>query len=105
MVTNGRVAMITGAGTGIGRCSALALLKDEYSVVLAGRRLEYLQGTAEAAGNFSLHAIPVSTDVRDPRSVKALFAKTYETLGHLDVLFNNTGIGAPSVPFSDITYT
>jgi NAD(P)-dependent dehydrogenase (short-subunit alcohol dehydrogenase family) len=104
MDSNGRVAIVTGAGTGVGKYSALALLRDGYSVVLAGRRLERLQSTVEAATDCRSRAIPVSTDVGDPQSVHALFAKTYETFGHLDVLFNNAGTGAPPIPFEDLTY-
>ncbi|MFC1930190.1 SDR family oxidoreductase [Chloroflexota bacterium] len=104
MDSNERVAIVTGAGTGIGKYSALALLRDGYSVVLAGRRLERLQSTMEAAADCSSRALPVPTDVGDPQSVQALFAKTYETFGRLDVLFNNAGTGAPPIPFEDLTY-
>ena len=104
MDSNGRVAIVTGAGTGIGKYSALALLRDGYSVVLAGRRLEHLQSTVEAAADCSPLALPIPTDVRNPQSVQALFAKTYDTFGHLDVLFNNAGTGAPPIPFEDLTY-
>jgi len=104
MDSNGRVAIVTGAGTGIGRYSALALLRDGYSVVLAGRRLERLQSTVEAATDCSSRALPVPTDVGEPQSVKALFAKTYKTFGRLDVLFNNAGIGGPPVLLEDLTY-
>ncbi len=104
MDSNGRVAIVTGAGTGIGKYSALALLRDGYSVVLAGRRLERLQSTVEAAADCSSRALPVPTDVGDPQSVQALFAKTYETFKRLDVLFNNAGTGAPSIPFEELTY-
>ena len=104
MDSNGRVAIVTGAGTGIGKYSALALLRDGYSVVLAGRRLERLQSTVEAAADCRSRALPVPTDVGDPQSVQALFAKTYETFGRLDVLFNNAGTGAPPIPFEDLTY-
>ena len=104
MDTNGKVAIVTGAGSGIGKHSALALLQDGYSVVLAGRRLERLQGTVEEAGDCSVRVLPVPTDVRDPQSVQALFAKTYEKIGRLDVLFNNAETGAPPIPFEDLTY-
>ncbi|MEE8414576.1 MAG: SDR family oxidoreductase [Dehalococcoidales bacterium] len=104
MDSNGRVAIVTGAGTGIGKHSALALLRDGYSVVLAGRRLERLQSTVEAAADSSSRALPAPTDVSDPQSVQALFAKTYETFGRLDVLFNNAGTGGPPVLFEDLTY-
>lgn len=104
MDSNKRVAIVTGAGSGIGKYSALALLKDGYSVVLAGRRLEPLQSTLAEAADGSSRALVVTTDVGDPQSVKALFAQTYETFGRLDVLFNNAGIGGPPVPFEDLTY-
>lgn len=104
MDSNGRVAVVTGAGSGIGKSSALALLRNGYSVVLAGRRLELLQSTAEAEEEFKSRALPVQTDVGDPQAVQALFAKTHETFGRLDVLFNNAGTGAPPVPFEDLTY-
>ncbi len=104
MDSNGRVAVVTGAGSGIGKSSALALLRDGYSVVLAGRRSEPLQSTVEAAADCRSRALPVPTDVTDPQSVQALFAKTCETFGRLDVLFNNAGTGGPPVPFEDLTY-
>ncbi len=104
MDSNGKVAIVTGAGTGIGKSSALALLRDGYSVVLAGRRLERLQSTMEEATDCSSRALPVPTDVGDPQSVQALFARTYETFGRLDVLFNNAGTSAPPIPFEELTY-
>ncbi len=104
MDSNGRVAVVTGAGTGIGKYSALALLRDGYSVVLAGRRLELLQSTVEEAADSGSRALPVPADVTDPQSVKDLFAKTYETFGRLDLLFNNAGTGGPPVLFEDLTY-
>lgn len=99
-----KVAIVTGAGTGIGRASALALLRGGYSVALAGRRMEPLEQTLDQAGNAASRAIAVSTDVGDPASVRALFAKTLESFGRLDVLFNNAGVGAPPVPMEDLTY-
>ena len=104
MDSNGRVAMVTGAGSGIGRSSALALLRDGYSVVLAGRRAETLQETVEEAGELASRALLVPTDVRDPEAVRSLFARGQEAFGRLDVLFNNAGTGAPPVPFEDLTY-
>src|SRR5689334_4168175 len=96
----GKVAVVTGAGTGVGRAVALALLGDGYGVALAGRRKEKLEAvTAEAKGGKPL---VVPTDVRDVASIRALFAKTKETFGRLDVLFNNAGIGAPPVPMEDL---
>ena len=104
MDSNGRVAIVTGAGSGIGRSSALALLRDGYSVALAGRRAETLQATVDAAGEAGWRALAVVADVREPQDVRALFARTHETFGRLDVLFNNAGTGAPPVPFEDLTY-
>ena len=98
----GKVAIITGAGTGIGRHTALALLAEGYSVVLAGRRLELLQEVVEESGAGE-RALAVPTDVADPDSVAALFAKTREAFGRLDLLFNNAGTGAPPVPLEDLS--
>jgi NAD(P)-dependent dehydrogenase (short-subunit alcohol dehydrogenase family) len=99
----GKVALITGAGSGIGRATGLALLSEGYSVVLAGRRRAALEQTAEAAGPARAHALVVPTDVGDPQSVSTLFATTKETFGRLDLLFNNAGTGAPAVPLEDLT--
>ena len=104
MSSNGRVAVITGAGTGIGKASALALLSDGYSVALAGRRTTPLEETVAEAGEDGSRAIVVSTDVGDPDSVKALFDDTRDAFGRLDVLFNNAGTGAPPVLLEDLTY-
>ena len=92
-----KVAIVTGAGSGIGRAVALALLNEGYAVGLAGRRLQALQETAAAAPNPDL-ALPVSTDVADESSVAALFSAVKEKYARLDVVFNNAGIGAPPVP-------
>ena len=104
MTSNGRVALVTGAGTGIGKASALALLADGYSVALAGRRIAPLEETVAEAGEDGERTIVVSTDVGDPASVKNLFAKTKEAFGRLDVTFNNAGTGAPPVLLEDLTY-
>ncbi len=95
-----KIALVTGAGSGIGRAAALALSTAGYSVVLAGRRLPELEKTAALANN----SLPVVTDVSSPESVAALFAKIQTTFGRLDVLFNNAGMGAPSIPIEDLTY-
>ena len=104
MKAHERVAVVTGAGTGIGRAVSLALLNDGYRVVLAGRRAGPLEQTARDAGEAVARALTVPTDVTDPAAVKRLFARTKEAFGRLDVLFNNAGIGAPAVPFEDVTF-
>jgi NAD(P)-dependent dehydrogenase (short-subunit alcohol dehydrogenase family) len=97
-------AIVTGAGSGIGRVVALALLNDGYSVALAGRREDALRDTAAQAGNRAAHALVVPTDVADPSSVKRLFKITKDAFGRLDLLFNNAGTGAPPVPLEELTY-
>ena len=104
MSTTGRVVIITGAGTGIGRRTALALWTEGYNVVLAGRREEPLHETVQEAGVPDDRALVVPTDVREPEAVQNLFAKTKAKYGRLDVLFNNAGTGAPSVPLEDLSY-
>jgi NAD(P)-dependent dehydrogenase (short-subunit alcohol dehydrogenase family) len=103
MTSHHRVAIVTGAGSGIGKASALALLRDGYRVVLAGRRVEALEQTA-AQSLAGERALPFSTDVSNPESVRALFAATKEKFGRLDVLFNNAGISAPAVPLEDLSF-
>ena len=103
MSVEGKVAMITGAGTGIGRACSLALLREGYAVVLAGRRLEPLEETIAAAGEAGVRTLAVPTDVGNPEQVKALFAKTVERFGRMDLLFNNAGMGAPGIPLEDLT--
>ena len=98
-----KVAIVTGAGTGIGRSAALALAKAGYAVTLAGRRVEPLEETAKLAG-VQARTLAVPTDVGDPASVKALFAATQEAFGRLDVLFNNAGMGTPAIPMEELTY-
>lgn len=99
-----RVALVTGAGTGIGRAVALALLADGYAVALAGRRVEPLVETVRLAGPAGAQALAVPADVRDPVSVRALFDRVRVEWGRLDVLFNNAGVGAPAVPLEELTY-
>jgi NAD(P)-dependent dehydrogenase (short-subunit alcohol dehydrogenase family) len=99
-----KIAIVTGAGTGIGKCTALALLQEGYSVALAGRHVEPIEMTVKEAGHFGSQALVVPTDVREPASVRALFTKTREMFGRLDLLFNNAGISAPPVPLEDLTY-
>ncbi|MCW5603785.1 MAG: SDR family oxidoreductase [Burkholderiales bacterium] len=104
MAADNRVAVVTGAGTGIGKASALALLKDGYSVAFAGRRKEPLEEALKAGGADAARAIAVPTDVSDPASVAALFEKTLKAFGRVDVLFNNAGQNAPGVPFEDLPF-
>jgi NAD(P)-dependent dehydrogenase (short-subunit alcohol dehydrogenase family) len=104
MGSDGRVAIVTGGGTGIGKHSALALLRDGYSVTIGGRRPEPLEATVEEAGTDAERLLAVPTDVGDPDSVRALFARTKEAFGRLDVLFNNAGHGAPRVPLEELAY-
>jgi len=104
MAAHNRVAIVTGGGTGIGKAAALALLKDGYRVAVAGRRKEPLEKAIAEAGVEAGRALAVPTDVADPKSVQALFAKTKQTFGRLDVLFNNAGVGAPGVPMEDLTF-
>ncbi|NVN88670.1 MAG: SDR family oxidoreductase [Rhodopseudomonas sp.] len=97
-----KIAIVTGAGTGVGRAASLALMQAGFTVVLAGRRLAMLQETqklGEAIGN----SLPVTADMADPASIAALFATTVEKFGRLDLLFNNAGMGAPPLPFEDLS--
>ena len=103
MASAGKVAIVTGAGSGIGKASALALSREGYTVVLAGRRKELLEGVArEAKPGARILAVP--TDIADVASIRALFARTKETFGRLDLLFNNAGIGAPAGPLEDLPF-
>ncbi len=103
MKPNGKFAMVTGAGSGIGRRAALALLAEGYGVALAGRHGETLEATAEMAGDDAERALAVVTDVGDAESVAALFVETVESFGRLDLLFNNAGITAPAIPLEEVT--
>jgi len=96
--------LVTGAGSGIGRAVALAFLREGSRVVLAGRRQERLEGTAAAAGGAGALALVVPSDVSDPDSVRALFTKTKDAYGRLDVLFNNAGRSGPGVALEDLSY-
>ena len=99
-----KVAIVTGAGTGVGRAVALALMKEGYALALAGRRLDKLEDVASEGEAIGGKSIVVQTDVGEPEQVKALFAKTKQAFGRLDVLFNNAGIGAPAVPLEDLPF-
>ncbi len=99
-----KVAIVTGAGTGIGKAVASAMLGAGYCVAFAGRRAEPLQDAIAATGAPATRAIAVPTDVANPESVRALFARTREAFGRLDVLFNNAGVGAPPVNLEDLTF-
>jgi NAD(P)-dependent dehydrogenase (short-subunit alcohol dehydrogenase family) len=101
---DGKIALVTGAGSGIGRAVSLALQAAGYSVVLAGRRGKELQSTAAMASPSGGTMLPVPADVSDPASVKALFASAQAAFGRLDVLFNNAGRNAPSVPMEDLSF-
>jgi NAD(P)-dependent dehydrogenase (short-subunit alcohol dehydrogenase family) len=99
-----KVALVTGAGTGIGKAVALAFLQEGYRVTLTGRRKELLEQAVVEAGTGAGQALIVPTDVRDPASVRALFTQTKEAFGRLDVLFNNAGVSAPGIPLEDLSY-
>jgi NAD(P)-dependent dehydrogenase (short-subunit alcohol dehydrogenase family) len=100
-----KIAMVTGAGSGIGKHVAIALAREGYTVVLAGRRPKSLEDTAlEVKSASRLQALVVAADVSDPGSVRELFAKTRNAFGRLDLLFNNAGISGPAVPLEDLTY-
>jgi NAD(P)-dependent dehydrogenase (short-subunit alcohol dehydrogenase family) len=99
-----KVALVTGAGTGIGKAVALAFLQEGYRVTLTGRRKELLERAVVEAGTAAGQALIVPTDVRDPASVRALFTQTQEAFGRLDVLFNNAGVSAPGIPLEDLSY-
>jgi NAD(P)-dependent dehydrogenase (short-subunit alcohol dehydrogenase family) len=104
MSTSSKVAIVTGAGSGIGKAVALALLKEGYHVALAGRRKERLEEAVAEARPAADRALVVPTDVSDPQSVRALFARTKEAFGRLDLLFNNAGTNAPGIPLEELSY-
>lgn len=99
-----KIAIVTGAGTGIGKAAALALLKDGYHVTLAGRRPALLEQVVSSAGPAGSRTLIVPTDVSDHTAVRTLFVRTKEAFGRLDVLFNNAGVGAPGVLLEDLSY-
>ncbi|MDA7946955.1 MAG: SDR family oxidoreductase [Hyphomicrobiaceae bacterium] len=102
-MTEGRIAFVTGAGSGIGRATALLLQKNGYAVVLTGRRMDALEETAAMAEEGGGKMFAVSMDVADPASVAAAFTQTKDTFGRLDLLFNNAGTSAPGVPMEELT--
>jgi NAD(P)-dependent dehydrogenase (short-subunit alcohol dehydrogenase family) len=104
MAKASRIAVITGAGSGIGKASALALMRNGWSVVLAGRRKELLEGVAKEGQATGQRSLVVPTDVADAASIRNLFAQTKAAFGRLDLLFNNAGIGAPAVPMEDLPF-
>ena len=104
MAVSKKVALVTGAGSGIGKHIALALLRNDYSVVLAGRRMAALEETMAAAGALAAHALPVSADVSDQASVKVLFATISQQFGRLDLLFNNAGIFTKSASLEEVDF-
>jgi len=104
MAAHNRVAVVTGAGTGIGKASALALLRDGYRVVLTGRRKEMLDQVIAEAGAAGERATAIAADVSNPESVRNLFAQVKQKFGRLDVLFNNAGVNAPGVPMEELTF-
>ena len=99
-----KVAVVTGAGTGIGKAVALALVEDGFSVVFAGRRTDCLDQASRSVGPRAPRCLVVPTDVRDAASVHELFVRTKETFGRLDLLFNNAGIGTPPIPMEDLSF-
>jgi len=103
MTESSKVAIVTGAGSGIGKAVATAFLKTGYRVALAGRRPAPLEQAVREAGATSANALAVPTDVANPESVRALFARTKAAFGRLDVLFNNAGVGAPGINMEDLT--
>ena len=103
MASDNKVAIITGAGSGIGKATALAFLSDGYQVAFAGRRKEALESAIAEAGVDASRAIAVPTDVSDASAVSNLFSKTRESFGRVDVVFNNAGINAPGVPLEELT--
>lgn len=103
MTTTDKIAVITGAGSGIGRATALALCADGFAVVLAGRRREMLEETASLARVLPPRMLVVPTDVSDPASIASLFDTVRATYGRIDLLFNNAGIRTRNIPIEDLT--
>jgi NAD(P)-dependent dehydrogenase (short-subunit alcohol dehydrogenase family) len=104
MGSSPKIAIVTGAGSGIGKAVAIALARESYSVVLAGRRKEPLEATAREVGQTNSKTLVVPADVSDPTAVRELFAKTKDAFGRLDLLFNNAGASGRAIPLEDLTY-
>jgi NAD(P)-dependent dehydrogenase (short-subunit alcohol dehydrogenase family) len=104
MAAVGKIALVTGAGTGVGRAVSRALARDGWAVALAGRRREPLDETAAELSGLGVRALAVPADVADPASVRALFAEVKDAFGRLDFLFNNAGVGAPAIPLEDLSF-
>ncbi len=103
MASTSKIAIVTGAGSGVGRAVALGLMKEGWTVVLAGRRKDALEETVKQGAATKAKTLVVPTDVTDPAAIKALFQKTRDAFGRLDLLFNNAGIGAPAIPLEDLS--
>src|SRR5690606_31735506 len=103
-MASNKVALVTGGGTGIGRSAALALAKNGYAIVITGRRKEPLEKTVAEIEKLGVNALAIAADVGKPGDVDVLFAKTKDTFGRLDLLFNNAGMGAPPVPLEDLPF-
>ena len=103
MSSNGKVALVTGGGSGIGKAAAIALAKEGFAAVIGGRRVDRLEEVAHEIEGFGGQVLAVPTDVTDPASVKNIFAKTKERFGRLDVLFNNAGFGA-AAPIEELAF-
>jgi NAD(P)-dependent dehydrogenase (short-subunit alcohol dehydrogenase family) len=104
MNSSAKIALITGAGSGIGRHASIALAAAGFSIILAGRRRETLEATAREVTRNSVHALVVPTDLTDPGAVRELFAKAKDAFGRLDLLFNNAGISGPAKPLEELSY-
>src|ERR1700679_475312 len=104
MESSAKIAIVTGAGRGIGKYVAVALAQNGYSVILAGRRVEPLEATAIEVKQTNSQTLVVPADISDPTSVRELFAKTKDAFGRLDLLFNNAGISGRAIPLEDLTY-
>jgi NAD(P)-dependent dehydrogenase (short-subunit alcohol dehydrogenase family) len=104
MASTSKIALVTGAGTGVGRAAALALMNAGFTVVLAGRRKDKLDEVAAEGAKAGGKSLPVTADIADPASIASLFAKLMQAFGRLDLLFNNAGVGAPAMPLEDLPF-